>query len=76
MVSIIRKARKNYLGVYCEGLIFKNDLYKSFKGRIPKFNDNEIQIGIEYYHERLHEDYIKCNESALQKGFIDCLPWA
>lgn len=74
MKELIRKARKNYTCVYCEEPILKNNLYKSIKGKSPRFED-EKQIGISYFHERLHDDYIKCNEMAFKKGIIDCLPW-
>ncbi len=71
MLEVIRKARKNYICVYCEDPILKDDLYKSFKGKSARYDLSLKQIGIEYYHERLCYDVDKCNSVALEKGFID-----
>lgn len=55
MTEKVVKARKVYTCIVCEGNIQKGEKYIHLKDRCPKYDDNDIQIGIEYHEYRYHD---------------------
>lgn len=71
MAEFIRKASKEYICSYCYLFIIKGSLYKDIKCKVPRFNDNDKQIGIEYINQKIHNDLDYCNTHLINMGLID-----
>lgn len=54
-----RKARKDYICNYCGNVIKAGEYYVKFKIKLPKFDIDDNQIGIEYSESNLCLD---CSE--------------
>jgi len=56
----IVKARKDHECESCQQLIKKGELYELLKARIPKFDDKDNQIGIEFIKIKCHRKELYC----------------
>ena len=48
------KARKEWICDKCGGVIHKGEVYCLEESRFPKYDDNDNQIGVEFYKHRYH----------------------
>ena len=60
--DIVRTARKEHTCCFCENPIKIGEKYTHYKGRSPRYDGNDIQIGIQFYSEKTH--VVFCVESA------------
>lgn len=54
------KARKDHKCDACDQPILKGQMYRFEKHRSPKYDHNDVQVGIEYWTIRMHPDEMKC----------------
>lgn len=54
------KARKEHHCDSCDGIIKKGENYDLLDTRIPKFDDKDNQIGIEFFKLRCHPKELNC----------------
>ncbi len=59
MDKIVR-VRKDRICDACLKRIKKGELCNFYSGRNPRYNDDDEQIGIEYFHGWLHRDSNAC----------------
>lgn len=56
MTETIRRANKEHKCAHCNGVIYPKNKYSEYRGRSPKYDDNDNQVGIEYFITRTHLD--------------------
>jgi hypothetical protein len=61
------KTRKEHICIGCNKLIEKGSICQFMTFRSPKFNKDDIQIGIEYVKMWLHSDDLQCWEDEQKK---------
>jgi len=69
-VKKIVKIRKPRKCPFCEGMMNVGEMAAYYEERYPKYNDDDIQIGIEYFKGWYHANIDMCEKNLLEKDII------
>ena len=62
MKENIVKVRKDHTCDYCHEIIKKGELADNHRGRLPVYNEDNVQVGIEYFNIYYHHSIGICHK--------------